>query len=122
MISIVGSNIEIYLGKGLGWIIASVADQNINISKYSPLVRRSYFKLSNELSHPKNGLISLHNVDDNKCFKWRLVRYLHLVDHHSAGIWKTGRLFGDELDFEDIKFSVKIKDIQKKWKNKFYRY
>ena len=45
--------------------------------------------------------------------KWSLVRYLHLADHHPARIRKTDKLFGDELDFEDITSPVKIKDACK---------
>ena len=32
------------LGKGPGWIIDSVIDHNISISKYNPLARSSYQK------------------------------------------------------------------------------
>ena len=47
-------NIQNSLGKGSGWIIDSVIDNNINISKYDPLAGRSYIKLPKELSHPKS--------------------------------------------------------------------
>ena len=36
-----------------------------------------------------------------------MVRQLQLADHHPA------RLFGTKLDFEDIKFPVKVRDIHK---------
>ena len=35
------------------------------------------------------------------------------ADHHPVRIRKVDRLFGDELDIEDVKFAVKIKDIHK---------
>ena len=35
-----------------------------------------------------------------------------------ARIRKVDRLFGDELDFENIKFQVKFKDIHFKWKKR----
>ena len=47
------SYIKVFLGQGLGWIIDSVIDHNINISKYNPLVGSSYIKLPKELDHPK---------------------------------------------------------------------
>ena len=47
-------NIQNSLGKGSGWIIDSVIDNNINMSKYNPLAGRSYIKLPKELNHPKN--------------------------------------------------------------------
>ena len=47
------SNMQIYLGKCSGWVIDSVLDHIINISKYSPLACNSYIKLPKELNHSK---------------------------------------------------------------------
>ena len=58
-------------------------------------------------------MISILNFDDNECFKWFLVRYLNPTDHNPRRITKVDKLFGDELDFEDTNFPVKIKDIHK---------
>ena len=81
--------------------------------KYNPLARSSYIKLPIELNHPRKGLINIQNFNNNECFKWCLVRYLHPADHHSARIRKIDELLGDESDFEDIKFPVKISYIHK---------
>ena len=67
------SNIQKYLGKASGWIIVSVIDDIINISKYDPLPGSSYIKLSKELIHSEKGLINIQNF--NACFKWCLVRF-----------------------------------------------
>ena len=53
------------LGKGLGWIIDSVIDHTISISKYNPLAGSSYIKLPKELDHLRKGLINTQNIDDN---------------------------------------------------------
>ena len=53
MYTTVISNIQKVLGKGSGWIIGSVIEHNINISKYDLLAGSSYIKLSNELDHPR---------------------------------------------------------------------
>ena len=58
------------LGKGPGWIIDSVIDHNISISKYNPLARSSYQK--NQTIQKKKGLINIQNVDVNECFKWSI--------------------------------------------------
>ena len=58
-------------------------------------------------------MINIQNIDDNECFKWYLVRYLHPADHYPARIRNVDRLSGDELDFEDIKLPIKIRDIHK---------
>ena len=55
-------------GKGLGWIINSVIDQTINISKYKYLGLSSCIELPKELNQTK-GLINIQNIDDNKYFK-----------------------------------------------------
>ena len=62
------SNIQKSLGKGLGWIIDSVIDHNISISKCNPLTRSSYIELPKELNHPRKGLIDIQNIDDNERF------------------------------------------------------
>ena len=69
------TNIQKSLGKGSGWIIESVIDHAISISKYNPLGGSSYTKLPRALDHPKKGLIIIQNIDDNECFKWSIVRY-----------------------------------------------
>ena len=71
------SNIQRYLGKGLGWLTDIVIDRSISISKYNPLAGSSYIKLLKELNHLKNSLINFQNFDDNECFKLDLVRYVH---------------------------------------------
>ena len=54
---------------------------------------------------------NIHNFEGNEDFRWCLVRYLHLADHHQIRTRTNDKLFEDELDFEDI--SIKMKEIQK---------
>ena len=70
------------LGKNSGRIIDPVVDHNINISKYNTLPGSSYIELPKELNHPRKGLICIQNIDDNECFKWLIVRYLHPAEHN----------------------------------------
>ena len=76
------SNIQRSLRKGPGWIIDSVIDHNISISKYNPLAGSSYIQLKKELDHPRIGSINIQNIDDNECFQWSIVRYLNPTDHN----------------------------------------
>ena len=94
------------------WIIDSVVN-NVNISKYNPLAGSSYIKLQTILDHPRKGLINIQNTNDNGCFKQRLVRYLYPTDHNPRRIRKLDKLYGDKLDFKDIKFPAKVRDIHK---------
>ena len=84
-----------------GWIVDSAIDRNINISKCSPLAGSSYIKSPNELDHPRRDLINIQNIDDNECFNWCLVRYLHTADHNLARATKADKGFAKELDFKD---------------------
>ena len=47
------SSIQKSLRKCSGWIIDSVIEHNIGISKYNPLAQSSYIKLPKELDHPR---------------------------------------------------------------------
>ena len=62
--------------------------------------------------------MNIQNIDDNECFKWCLVKYLHPADHHPSRITKADKNVAKELDFKDKKFPVKIRDIHKIEKKK----
>ena len=53
-------------------------------------------------------MINIQNTDYNECFKWCLVRYLN-----PRRITKADKDFTKRLDFEDIKFPLKTRDIHK---------
>lgn len=42
-----------------------------------------------------------------------LVRYVHPTDNNPRRIRKVGKLFGQKLDFKDMRFAVKVRDICK---------
>ena len=42
-----------------------------------------------------------------------MVQYLNLAEHNPRGITKADKDFAKRLDFKDIKFPVKIRDIHK---------
>ena len=58
-------------------------------------------------------MINIQNIDDNECFKWNIVRYLNPTDRHPERITKTNKEFAKKLDFKNIEFPVKIRDIGK---------
>ena len=51
--------------------------------------------------------------DDDEYFRWCLVRYLNPADHNPRRITKADEDFEKRLDFKDIKFPVKTKDLHK---------
>ena len=66
-----------------------------------------------KLDYPRKGLINIQNFDGNESFKWFIIRCLKPTDHNTGRITKDDRDFTKKLDFKDIKFLVKIRDIYK---------
>ena len=58
-------------------------------------------------------MINTQNIDDSKCFKLSIVRYLISSNLHPVRNTKADKDFAKKLDSEDIKFPVKIGDIHK---------
>ena len=60
-------------------------------------------------------MIKIQNTDDNECFKWSIDRYSNPEDKNPARITnkKADKEFARKLDFKDIGFPVKIRDIHK---------
>ena len=83
----------------MGWVIDSIIDHSINISKYNLLAGSSYIKLPKELDHPRKRLINIQNINDNEFFKWSLVRYLHSAEHHLGRIRVADKDFVKETRF-----------------------
>ena len=94
------TNIQKSLGKGSGWIIDSVIDHTISISKYNPLPGSSCIKLPKESDHARKGLINIQNTDDNECFKWCLVRYINPENHHPQELQKLTKMLQRDLILE----------------------
>ena len=56
-------------------------------------------------------MTDIPNINDNQCFKWYLIRYIHPGDKNLEKIRKVGEGLARELDFKDMTFPVKKKDI-----------
>ena len=84
-----------------------------------PLAGSSY--ITKRIRPSKKYLTNIQDTDDNECFKWCLISYLNPADHNPRRIRKADKDFTKRLDFKDMKFSVKIRDILKikKKKKKF---
>ena len=59
--------LENWISHGSGWIAQKIISQFLNVSSYLPLSGSTYIKLSDQLNHPKKGLIDIQK-NDNKCF------------------------------------------------------
>ena len=65
----------------------------------------------------KVTLMMCFNQSILECFKWCLVRSLNPADHHPARITKDDKDFAKRLDFKDIKFPGKTRDVHEIEKN-----
>ena len=52
-------------------------------------------------------MINIQNISDNRYINWCLVRYFYPTDHNSGIIRKVEKLYGDKLNFKDVKFPIK---------------
>ena len=59
----------------------------------------------------KNAIINIKN-DDDKCFLWSVLRYLHPKQIHGERLTDLKK-YENDLNFKGIDFPVKVKDIQK---------
>ena len=81
------SKIQKSLWKSSGWIIDSIINHTISISKYNSLSGSNYIELPEELDHLRKRLINnIRNIDVSECFKWCLVRYLNPADRNPSRI------------------------------------
>ena len=61
-------------------------------------------------------MLNIPNINDTECLKWCLARYLFPTNYIPEELEKLQR-FCKKLDFKDIKFIVKVRDIHKTEKN-----
>ena len=65
-------------------------------------------------------MINIQNTNDNECFKWCVVRYLHPSDHYPRRSGKIDKLYGFKLNFKNKKLPVKVRDIPNIERKKFF--
>lgn len=67
-------------------------------------------------------MIDIQKTDHNERFKCCLVGYLYPVDKNLVRTRKIDNNFARILDFKDIKFPLKIRDICEIEKSKLYQH
>ena len=93
-----------------GWYFKEVMGLEIHIVDYKPMKGSSYIPLPNFIMR-KKAILNMENKDD-KCFLWCILRYLHPREKHSTRI-NDLKKYENDLNFEQIIFPVKLKDISK---------
>ena len=103
-------NLIIYQKKGSGWYFKEIIRLEIHIVEYKPMRGGSYIPLP-EFITKKKSIINIQNKD-NKCFLWSILRYLHPVQMNEVRLTDL-RDYENDLNFKQINFPVKVKDITK---------
>ena len=62
-------------------MIESIEAEYVNVSIFSLLSANFYIDLVNKLKNSMKGLFNIKN-NDNKCFLWWHIRYLHPLKTH----------------------------------------
>ena len=104
------ATLAIYQENGSGWYFKEVNSLEIHIVDYKPMKGKTYIPLPAFVKN-KNAIINIKNEDD-KCFLWSILRYLHPKEVHGERISDLKK-YVNELNFKEIKFPVKVKDITK---------
>ena len=73
--------VDNWINEGSGWMIESIEAEYVNISIFSLLSANFYIDLVNKLKNSMKGLFNIKN-NDNKCFLWWHIRYLHPLKTH----------------------------------------
>ena len=110
MINKILENLRAYQENGSAWYFKEVISLEIHLVENKPMKGGTYIPLPKFIQN-KNAIINIQNEDD-KCFLWSILRYLHPKEIHAERITDLKK-YENELNFEDIKFPVKLKDIAK---------
>lgn len=93
---------------GSGWTLHEITSLNVNYNKFVRFRGSSYLELPPEIKS-KRAVINIKNYDHH-CFMWAILSAIHPAKKDATGLSNYER-FKHELNFEGIKFPVKLNDI-----------
>jgi hypothetical protein len=100
-----------YLGKSSGWRLKEVLQLNIKVDVTKSLRGSNYAELPKFIKD-KKAVINIQNAD-NECCKWCVLRALNPVNKNAARISDLMKINPNVLNWGDITFPVKLRDIDK---------
>jgi hypothetical protein len=112
MSGVVSERLANFQERGSNWQFKSIIDLQVHIVKYEPLKGSSYIELPPALFN-KKAIINPQNKEDDECFKWVVTRALNPVEKNQEVITKQLRGQAEKLNWNNIKFPVSLKDIDK---------
>ena len=96
--------------KESGWKLVEILYLELRINRYNPLKASSHIPLPPAIQR-KHAVVNVKN-EDNMCFKWAVLSALYPADNHVDRV-RNYTPYENTLNFQDISFPVKIKDIPK---------
>ena len=103
-------DLVVYQKTGTGWYFKEVVQLEIHTVVFNPSKGSSYIPLPDWISN-KKAIVNIKNNDD-KCFLWCILRYLHPKESHEEKI-KDLEKYEFSLNTKGITFPMKLKDITK---------
>ena len=104
------NSIDSFSANGSGWYFKEVEKLEIHTVEFNPTKGSSYIPLPDWISN-KKAIVNIKNNDD-KCFLWCILRYLHPKETHEEKI-KDLEKYEFSLKTKGITFPMKLKDISK---------
>ncbi|XP_031777427.1 uncharacterized protein LOC107981297 [Nasonia vitripennis] len=104
------TQLEEFQEKDSGWTLTSIISLCINMKKYSPIKGSSFIPLP-KFIEKKKACVNIRN-NDNQCFKYAILSALHPSETNPNRV-NQYRMYENELNFGDIEFPVKLKDVPK---------
>ena len=102
--------IAIYQRNGSGWYFKEIVHLEIHTVDFKPMRGSAYIGLPDWIMR-KKVIVNIRN-NDEKCFIWCVLRYLHPRDRNDFRLIDLKK-YENSLNTKGIKFPVKVKHISK---------
>lgn len=109
-VSIIITKIDDLQEHGSGWTLDEIIRLDVHNYKFNCFGGSCFIPLPKEIQS-KKAIINIQNKD-NQCFKWSILASLHDLRPHPERVSKYFA-FEEELEFGDLTFPIKLKDIVK---------
>ena len=93
-----------------GWSLKRLMFLDVNINKFNPISASSYIKLPKQIVD-KKAILNIQNKD-NGCFAWSITAAISHANGEPTRVSSYPH-YNTLLNFKDIEFPVKLKDISK---------
>ncbi|XP_018403208.1 PREDICTED: uncharacterized protein LOC108780113 [Cyphomyrmex costatus] len=104
------ASLEEHQERDSGWALSRILNLTVNVNKLNPMHAGCYVELPKKIKD-KHALVNVSSKDD-ACFAWSVVAALYPAENHvyRASLYPH---YSTVLNFTDIEFPVKLKDISK---------